>query len=63
MHSHLLTNPEVNYGVHKTPPLAPVSHGVDRLGAILWGTDNFHVSYQLERTTPKVNIWSQINGG
>ena len=37
-----------------------VSGRVNTHSCIVWGTENPHVSYELERASPKVNVWCGV---
>ncbi|PSN33400.1 hypothetical protein C0J52_15254 [Blattella germanica] len=42
------------YGVH-------VSGRVNTHNCIVWARQNPHISYELERSSPKVNVWSGVS--
>jgi hypothetical protein len=37
-----------------------VSGRVNMHNCLIWGTQNPHVSYELERTGPKENVWCRV---
>jgi hypothetical protein len=37
-----------------------VSGRVNTRNAIIWGTENPHLSYELKRATPEVNVWCGV---
>ena len=37
-----------------------VSGRVNTHTCLIWGTENSHVSYELERASPKENVWCRV---